>query len=78
MVIILQYTSISNEHIVHLKVTQCYMSMISQSSWGEKDIWTLSSVGGIRNQAAINTCTQVFKLNMFPFLWGKYCKLAIE
>ena len=30
LVIILQYMSVSNQHTVHLKLTQCYMSIISQ------------------------------------------------
>ena len=29
-VIILQYISVSNQHIVHIKLAQCYMSIISQ------------------------------------------------
>ena len=28
VVIILQYISVSNQHIVHIKLTQCYMSII--------------------------------------------------
>lgn len=30
MVIMLQYISVSNEHIIHHKRTQCYVSIISQ------------------------------------------------
>ena len=30
LVIILQYLNISNQQIVHLTLTQCYMSIISQ------------------------------------------------
>lgn len=29
-VIILQYTNVSSQHIIYLKHTQCYMSIISQ------------------------------------------------
>ena len=30
VVIVLQYISASNKHVVHLKLTQCYMLIISQ------------------------------------------------
>lgn len=30
MVIILQYINVSNQHIIHLKLTQCCVSIISQ------------------------------------------------
>ena len=30
MVITLQHMNISNQHIAHLKIIQCYMSIISQ------------------------------------------------
>ena len=34
-VTILPYTSVSNQHIVHFKLTQCYMSVVAicQKSW---------------------------------------------
>ena len=37
-VTILSYTSVSNQHIVHFKLTQCYMSVITicQKSWGTR------------------------------------------
>lgn len=37
LVIILQYISGSNQHIAHLQLTQCHMSIISQESWGKKE-----------------------------------------
>lgn len=42
MVIILQYRNVSNQHIAHLKLTQCYVSVIFQlknpsiTVWGRK------------------------------------------
>ena len=33
VVTVLQSICISNHHIVHPKLTQCYMSIISQQSW---------------------------------------------
>ena len=36
VIIILQYISVSNQQVVHLKLTQYYMSIISQKSWGKK------------------------------------------
>ena len=37
VVIILQYINISNQLFVHLKLTQCYMSIISQKNLGKKE-----------------------------------------
>ena len=34
-VVILQYMSVSNQHITHLKLTHYYMLVIAQWSWGE-------------------------------------------
>ena len=36
LVIILQYINVSNQQFVHLKLTQDYMSIISQQSWEKK------------------------------------------
>lgn len=36
VVIVLCYISVQNQHIVPLKFTQCYMSVISQCKTGEK------------------------------------------
>ena len=46
VVIILQYIKVSNQHVVHLKLTQCCMSIISQlkkdKSWQSKKFdWML-------------------------------------
>ena len=45
VVIISQYLCVSGNHVVHLKCTQCYMSIISQPYWwgGErnKDFFTV-------------------------------------
>lgn len=35
VIIVLQFINVSNRHIVHLKLTQCHLSIISQS-WGKK------------------------------------------
>lgn len=34
--VILQYIHISNDHVAHLKLTQCYLSIISQQIWGQR------------------------------------------
>lgn len=45
MVIILQYINVSNQHVTHLKHTQCDMSIISQQKkkrtrkWQEAGVW---------------------------------------
>ena len=39
VVIILQYINASNQHIVHLKITQCYMSIVSQLKKEKKSNW---------------------------------------
>lgn len=33
-----QYIRVSNDHLGLLKLTQCYTSIMSQQSWGKKDI----------------------------------------
>ena len=38
LVIILQYINVSNQQFVHLKLTQDYMSIISQQSWEKNRI----------------------------------------
>ena len=38
VVSILQYISVSNKHLVHLKLTQCYMSIISHKAVKNKYI----------------------------------------
>ena len=37
VVIILRYISVSSQHIVYFKLTQYYMSIISQWSWGNEE-----------------------------------------
>ena len=37
VIIILIHMHVSNHHIVHLKLTQCYPSVISQYSWKNID-----------------------------------------
>ena len=39
VVIILQYLSISNQHIVHLKPTQCYVSYYLNKARGKKSLF---------------------------------------
>ena len=36
VVISLQHTDVSDQRILHLKLTQHYVSIISQESWGKK------------------------------------------
>lgn len=37
MVNISQYMCVSSHHIVHLKLTWCYVSNMSQSAWGKEN-----------------------------------------
>ena len=38
VIVILQYIRVSNHHIVHLKLTQWCMSIISQKAGGKKGV----------------------------------------
>lgn len=52
LVIILQYISVSNQHIAHLKLIQYCMPTVSQQRWGvrmvETKISSSSSLQGLR------------------------------
>lgn len=37
VVIMLQYVSVSDQNVVHLKLAQYHMSIITQESWGKKE-----------------------------------------
>lgn len=51
VIIILQYTCVWNQHIIHLKLTQCYMPLISQLKKKKKKMKRILLAGSLEKQS---------------------------
>lgn len=70
-----QHIHVSNYHVLHLKLTQYYRSIMSQYSYGETTQW-LSFYPASR-QAAPPCCSLRIFQNCGPHFWGSHFLLNL-